>query len=129
MPTATINKYKLSCDAHYSIILLALSLEPNEQYKQNFATDLHISGAVLDVESLSANSKKGVQVWVEYESKQHLITNLGRQTPQFTLDIGFSKGERVTFFTKGPGNVHLHGYFVPDDDVENEKLYDKYTIC
>lgn len=98
---------------------LGLSLERNEKSVQNFATDLHISAVVLDLESLPTNAKKGVQVWVEHENKQYLITNLCRQTSQFTLDIGFSKGERVTFFTKGQGNVHLHGYFVPEDDNEN----------
>lgn len=92
---------------------------------QRFATDLHVSAAVLDVESLPKNSKKGVQLWFENEIGMHLVCNLSHQTPQFGLDIGFSKSECVTFYTKGgPGTVYLHGYYVPDECEENdEKRY------
>lgn len=95
-------------------------MDQNVQCVQHFETDLHISAAVLDVESLPASCKKGIQVWLECGNRQHLITNLCRQTKQCTLDIGFSKGESVVFSTKGQGSVHLHGYFVPDDENENK---------
>lgn len=97
-------------------------MEPNGQCEQHFGTDLHVSAAVLDVESLPPNSKKGVQCWVEYGGKSNLITNLSRAIPQFSLDIGFSKGETVIFHTKGQGNVYLHGYFVSDGDDENDNV-------
>lgn len=92
----------------------------NVQCGQKFSFDLHVSAAVLDMISYG-NSKKVVQVWVQNGDKEHLIANLDRQTPQFSLDIGFSQGENVTFSTKGPGDVHLHGYYLLDD-VANEKM-------
>lgn len=94
-------------------------MNPNQPDVQHFETDLHVSAAVLDIESLLKSSKKGVQVWVQNESGEHLIANLCRQTTQIPLDIGFSKEEDLTFFTKGgPGIVHLHGYFVAEDNEE-----------
>lgn len=110
---------------------IALTLKPNIRYTQHFETDLHVSAAVLDVESLNKNSKKGVQVWTEKQNDEHLIVNLCRQTTQFPLDIGFSKGERVEFFTKGgPGTVYLHGYFVPEDDegIINRTRFELFKI-
>lgn len=86
----------------------------------HFSTDVHLSGAVLDTEKLQPNSKKTIQLWIEHDNKETLIGNLCRNTSQIALDIGFSKNEKVIFSVKGVGNVHLHGYFVPDEDLEDE---------
>lgn len=99
-------------------------MEPNTPSVQEFETDLHISAAILDIVSLPAKSKKVIQVYLSQAGNEFVIANLCHQTTQFALDIGFSKGEKVTFFTKGEGNVHLHGYFVPEDkDGNRYKLF------
>lgn len=94
--------------------ILGLVLDSDDYLDQTLETDLHISGVVLDLESLSSNSKKAVQVWIGSDGKNHLIANLCKQTSQFLLDIGLSKDEKVIFFKKGMGNVYFHGYLVPD---------------
>lgn len=98
-------------------------MQPNEPSKQRFPSDLHISAAVLDVEALTPNAKKGAQLWIEHHGNQTLIANLCRQASQCVLDIGFSKNEEVIFSIKGQGVVHLHGYFAPDDEIENVERY------
>lgn len=81
-------------------------------------SDVHVSGAVLDVESV--NSKKGTQLWCSSNGKEHLIVNLCKTTTQFAVDIGLSKGEEITFYVKGQGTVHLHGYNILDGENELE---------
>lgn len=99
-------------------------MDSSKRYDENFATDVHVSAAVLDALSLPKNSKKDVQVWVEKPNGETLIANLCRETKQIPLDIGFSKSENVTFFTKGEsGTVYLHGYFVSDDEGSDGKRY------
>lgn len=103
-------------------------MNPNKRCDEVFATDVHVSAAVLDIESLPKSSKKGVQLWIENQKGAHLIANLCRQTTQVGLDIGFSKEENVTFFTKGEsGTVYLNGYFAPEDADENDvERYSNY---
>lgn len=95
-------------------------MQANGSCRQEFSTDLHVSAVVLDVDSIPTNNKKGVQLWIEHKDSQILVANLSRQTPQVALDIGFSKDEKVVFITKGEGDIHLHGYFAPEDGNDDE---------
>lgn len=76
--------------------------------------NVHVSAAILDIDSLAANAKKNIQVWVAVGGRDHLMANLTRQTPQFLMDAGFSHGEQLEFYIKGPGKVYLNGYTVEE---------------
>lgn len=105
-----------------------ITLQPKKRYSQLTKYELHVSGVVLDLNSLATNTKKPVQVWVGLGEHEHLIANLCRQTTQFSLDIAFNKGEKVVFFTNGSGTVHLHGYFLNDEtSTVEEKLEENNT--
>lgn len=90
---------------------------------------MHLSAAILDLNSVPANSKQTTQVLVAKEDESEdpfedglLIANLCRQNSQFPLDIGFSAGEHVSFAIKGCSTaiVHLSGY--QDENMDDGNL-------
>lgn len=95
-----------------------MKLEPNKQYSQKVIHELHISAAVLDVESMEKRVKGNVQFWMSQIfdgiSSKYLIANLSRSVTQVALDICIDQGEEVSLYTDGQGDVYLHGYFVND---------------
>lgn len=74
--------------------------------------NVHLSTAIVDVDSLPANSRNHTQVWAAKDGNHHLLAHLTRENPHCFLDCGFSQQQTLTLFVKGPGNVHINGYYV-----------------
>lgn len=74
----------------------------------------HVSQAVLDLNTVNDNAP--VQVWANIDDADHLIANFSKSSSQCLMDLTFTEGETVAFFTKGTGTVHLSGYLIPEDD-------------
>lgn len=73
-----------------------------------------MSQATLDSSTLDENNENIVQLWLHTDGTNHLLCNLNKQTSQVPLDLAFTEGESVAFFSKGAGTVHLSGYLLPD---------------
>lgn len=90
---------------------------------------MHLSTTIFDVDTVPANSKKTTQLWVDFEGSDHLIAVVSRLIPQVSLDVGFAKDSKVTFFVKGEGEVHLNGYEGPKEiQYANKFLQQKSPI-
>ncbi|XP_055325449.1 46 kDa FK506-binding nuclear protein-like [Sitodiplosis mosellana] len=92
-----------------------LVLKTNKRYSQQVTKAFHVSQATLDLNTLN-ESDALVQVWLHTDDTDHLIANVNRQTSHVRLDLAFTEGETVAFYSKGNGTVHLSGYLIPDED-------------
>lgn len=72
--------------------------------------------ATLDTNTVG-DEKSIVQVWVTIDEVDHLIANLSGRVSHVTMDVTFTEGESVAFYSKGTGTVHLTGYLLPEDDL------------
>ncbi|KAL4227672.1 hypothetical protein ACF0H5_013108 [Mactra antiquata] len=98
----------------------ALILEAGKRYSSTVEQSFHISMAALQAssDSDSHKGKDNVSVMIASQNSEYLLCNLNsRNATQQPLDLNFSQGEEVKFFTVGPGTVHLTGYIVDDDDL------------
>lgn len=93
-------------------------MKTNKRYSQSVTKAFHVSQATLDVGSTGGDSDAIVQVWLHTDGTNHLLGNLSKQTSQVSLDLAFTDGETVAFFSKGTGTVHLSGYLLPEDDFD-----------
>lgn len=98
---------------------LGLVLKTNKRYSQRVTKAFHVSQATLDLKSISGNdSDDVVQVWLYTDDSNHLLANVSRQQSHVQLDLAFTEGETVAFYSKGTGTVHLSGYLLPEDDFD-----------
>ena len=86
--------------------------------------------AVLDLKSADTET---VSVHVQVETGEFILCNLTKAQPQVNLDLIFSEGEKIKFYTAGgKGNVHLTGYTMPEDDLgdimEDEDFSDEESV-
>lgn len=92
-------------------------LKTNKRYSQQVTKAFHVSQAVLDLGSVNPNDSDAiVQIWLNTDETDHLLANVSRQTSHVRLDLAFTEGETVSFYSKGHGTVHLSGYLLPDED-------------
>lgn len=89
-------------------------MKASKRYSQVVQKGFHISHATLDVAS-GDSGEEITQVWVQADDANHLLCNLDKQTSHVALDLAFSEGETIAFFSKGAGIVHLTGYLIPED--------------
>lgn len=73
--------------------------------------------AALD---LSKAGDEPVAVKVQVEGGDFIICHLAKERPQSNLDLIFSEGEKIKFYTVGKGCVHLTGYSLPDETLGEE---------
>lgn len=66
-----------------------------------------------------------VQVWVHTDDSDHLLCNLSKHIPQVPLELAFTEGETVAFYSKGAGTVHLNGYILPEDEFDYNEMGDE----
>lgn len=92
---------------------LGLLLKASKRYSQVVTKAFHVSSAALDV--LADGTDGVVQLWVNADDSNHLVCNLDKKTPQVPLDIVFSEGEAISFFSKGNGTIYLTGNLLPED--------------
>lgn len=95
-------------------MIIGLLLKASKRYSQVVQKGFHISHATLDVSSGDLGEEI-TQVWVQADDANHLLCNLDKQTSHVFLDLAFSEGETIAFFSKGAGIVHLTGYLIPED--------------
>lgn len=95
---------------------IGLLLKANKRYSQTVQKPFHISGATLDVNTGDLGEDDVVQVWVAADDANHLLCNLDKRSSHVGLDLSFSEGETIAFFSKGSGVVHLTGCLMPEDD-------------
>lgn len=70
---------------------------------------IHISGVALERDR---NLKVGhVEVWTRKE-EDSMIAVLNKRTLNVPLNLILSKGEKISFYIKGNGTVHLSGFFL-----------------
>lgn len=101
----------------FTILHLGLVLKTNKRYSQQVTKGFHVSQATLDLKTVNPNDSDGiVQVWLNTDDADHLLANVSRQQPHVQLDLAFTEGETVAFYSKGTGTVHLSGYLFPEDD-------------
>jgi len=94
-----------------------LVLKTNKRYSQQVTKGFHVSQATLDLKTVNPNDSEGIiQVWLHTDDADHLLANVNRQQPNVQLDLAFTEGETVSFYSKGNGTVHLSGYLFPEDD-------------
>lgn len=74
-----------------------------------------MSQATLDTSTVD-DEKSVVQVWVTIDGVDHLIANVSGRASHVAMDVTFTEGELVGFYSKGTGTVHLNGYLLPEDD-------------
>lgn len=95
-----------------------LRLEPGKRYSTTVDKSFHVSMAALDCSTVK--NDKDVQSVMLEEGESNIpfiLCNLQKpKVLQSRLDLNFMSGDRVTFFCRGNGTVHLTGYIMPDDD-------------
>lgn len=106
----------LSSVSLFSIVhCLGLAVKVNKRYSQRVTKPFHVSQAVLDTTTI-ADEDSVVQVWVSIDEVDYLIANVSGRCCHVPMDITFSEGEAVAFYSKGTGTVHLSGCLLPEED-------------
>lgn len=86
----------------------------NEVQIFDILNDTHISSASVEVEK---GMKVGnVQVFATSGNSSIMIAQLNKRMQFVPLNIVLSKGEKIGFYTKGRGIVHLAGFFPKPDE-------------
>jgi len=106
-------------------VFWGLVVEQGKQYKQTPKFNFHVSMAVLD---LKTADNEPVSVNVQVENGEFILCNLTKSQPQVQLDLIFSEGEKIKFYTAGgKGNVHMTGYVMPEDDLADMMEDDEFS--
>lgn len=95
-----------------------LRLEPGKRYSTTVDKSFHVSMAALDCSTVKGEKDIQSVMLEEGESNSpFILCNLQKpKLLQSHLDLNFMSGDRITFFCRGNGTVHLTGYIMPDDD-------------
>ncbi|KAJ7384492.1 hypothetical protein OS493_021121 [Desmophyllum pertusum] len=92
-----------------------VTLDPGKRYTQTVEKSFHLSMAALGFQNCSSTP---VTVMVEEDKAQFALCTLQPgKLPQQPLDYCFTEGEEITFFTEGPGDVHLTGYLMDEPNA------------
>uniref|UniRef100_A0A8C4NFU4 FK506-binding protein n=1 Tax=Eptatretus burgeri TaxID=7764 RepID=A0A8C4NFU4_EPTBU len=101
-----------------------LRLEHGKQYSQEVSNDFHLTMAALDPVSAVENDSKEsrlVSVVVRVKGADFMLCTLEHgKIWQHSLDLIFSQGEKVCFFIEGSGAVYVTGYYLGEDDLDDE---------
>jgi FK506-binding nuclear protein len=109
----------------------AVELVPGKEYTTTVPADLHIAQAVLPATAKDAGrSVVSIQFSdedEESETKEKAIAiaslRLDNQDSQ-ALEVIVDEGATITLTVSGKNPVHLSGYYVPDENGDDEGLYD-----
>ncbi|XP_071794811.1 uncharacterized protein [Asterias amurensis] len=99
-----------------------LTIEPGKHYTQTVDESFHVSMAALetrDVASPERDKIKMTQLMVQHDKAEFLVCTLCYASNIFQqyLDLNFTEGEEVTFFSEGRATIHLTGYLVRDEPM------------
>ncbi|GFV88549.1 FK506-binding nuclear protein, partial [Trichonephila clavipes] len=85
--------------------------ESGKKYSQVVKQKFHISMAALDASVVPTSPC--ISLMVERGGSEYLLCNLKPDSLlQVNLNLYFDKGEKIAFFLKGHGTVHLSGYLI-----------------
>ncbi|CAH1396518.1 unnamed protein product [Nezara viridula] len=95
-----------------------LRLEPGKRYSTTVDKSFHVSMAALDCTTVKSEKEVHSVMLEEGESNiPFILCNLQKpKVIQSPLNLNFVSGDRVTFFCRGNGTVHLTGYLITEDD-------------
>ena len=97
----------------------------NKKYTQIVEKTFRVTQAALDQ---STSSEEDVQVILCNDEKSFLICTLKKnKICQVPLDLLISRGDAITFSSKGDGVVHLTGY-VDEECNEYDVLFRKVKV-
>ncbi|KAF6210917.1 hypothetical protein GE061_014029 [Apolygus lucorum] len=101
-----------------------LRLEPGKRYSTTVGKSFHVSMAALDCSSVKNELEVNSVMLEETElNVPFILCNLQKQKNlQCPLDLNFMTGDRITFFCKGNGTIHLTGYVHDERDFDTESL-------
>ncbi|XP_043656220.1 39 kDa FK506-binding nuclear protein [Drosophila teissieri] len=89
-----------------------LNMKPERKYSQTIIKSFHISGVALD-------KGQEAKLYLAAEKQEYIVATVTKAIPQVALDLNFSKGDRIMFYTAGDASVSLLGY-LHDIDSEDE---------
>lgn len=87
----------------------------------------HVSQATLDLDTSSTESQTSVWAVVN-KNAPALIANLDDEVSQVRLDLGFGRGDDITFYLKGDNScqVHLTGYYLEIEAESATDIFEPY---
>ncbi|EDW42069.1 39 kDa FK506-binding nuclear protein [Drosophila sechellia] len=97
-----------------------LNMKPERKYSQTIIKSFHISGVALD-------KGQEAKLYLAAEKQEYIVATVTKAIPQVALDLNFSKGDRIMFYTAGDASVSLLGY-LHDIDSEDDEDDDELTI-
>lgn len=92
------------------LLISGITLDVGKRYTQTVEKSFHLSMAALGFNNPTPDP---VTIMVEVEKAQFALCTLQPgKIPQQSLDIAFTEGEEVTFYTEGNNEVHLTGELI-----------------
>lgn len=82
----------------------------------------HVSQAALDLNARESDVNRSTQLWIKDIKSEYLLATLSSSIPQEKLDLAFEKHEEITFYRVGEGSVYLSGYYIPEENSNEQQL-------
>ncbi|XP_017054708.1 39 kDa FK506-binding nuclear protein [Drosophila ficusphila] len=95
-----------------------LNMKPERKYSQTIIKSFHISGVALD-------KGQEAKLYLAAEKQEYIVATVTKAIPQVALDLNFSKGDRIMFYTAGDASVSLLGYL---HDIESEDEDEEFSL-
>ncbi|EDX12838.1 39 kDa FK506-binding nuclear protein [Drosophila simulans] len=94
-----------------------LNMKPERKYSQTIIKSFHISGVALD-------KGQEAKLYLAAEKQEYIVATVTKAIPQVSLDLNFSKGDRIMFYTAGDASVSLLGYLhdIDSEDDDDDEL-------
>lgn len=86
-----------------SMFFFGVNIKPYRKYTQHVTGSLHISNVAL------ASGASG-KLFLKVHNQKFTVATLSTATPQASLDLNFSDGDRVYFYAVGNGHLSILGY-------------------
>ncbi|XP_016952839.1 39 kDa FK506-binding nuclear protein [Drosophila biarmipes] len=95
-----------------------LNMKPERKYSQTIIKSFHISGVALD-------KGQEAKLYLAAEKQEYIVATVTKAIPQVALDLNFSKGDRIMFYTAGDASVSLLGYL---HDIDSDDEDEDFTL-
>jgi len=92
-----------------------LIVKPNKRYDTTVKETFRVTKACLEP---ATHAGKTTSLHVEVDSEEYIIANFDSKHLNEPLDLGFTKGETISFKVEGPGVVHVTGNIMEEDDED-----------
>ncbi|XP_037723521.1 39 kDa FK506-binding nuclear protein [Drosophila subpulchrella] len=95
-----------------------LNMKPERKYSQTIIKSFHVSGVALD-------KGQEAKLYLAAEKQEYIVATVTKDIPQVALDLNFSKGDRIMFYTAGDATVSLLGYL---HDIDSDDDDEDFTL-